>query len=469
MWPALRDWWILADPERTAEVATLLATSGIGADARTRSTEDAEYLTELRNTVKLRSVVVGWLVRLGTVDDQPAPMPADLGVGPAPSIDATTETMTVDDGWQPLDRAVFDQIREGVLAPSTGLHFDRIDRFADLGWLTFAAQVFDYAQDLAPGDDLMLTHPRDAQEFAGLQRGAMFRRLSAEAMELMLASADMLPSPLRYTERHDQVLVDPGWLKEDGIYRVRGSVPDQVDDLVGLLIQTLREVYLVASPAEMKVDLFTAERVDRPMPDAPAVDEPVVIRTAERAVAVLSAIFTELGARIAPGPDPLTFQIRLDQWLAWVHIDKKQPVAELAIVISDALPNDAGERARLLAQALLDLSTYTLRWSRPVVREQQLLLATSIAMPVTSLGMWSAALNGLVSDANATLLAVGSVLALRADDVEAIGKHLGASAVPNHCHGSALPRRTPRPGSRCGRSSASSWDRYWATWRSASS
>lgn len=79
----------------------MLSSSGIGLEARKRNSDDAHYLAELRNTVKLRSVIVGWLVRLGTVDEPPAPEAAEPSFNPAISVrafDPATGTETGDEG-----------------------------------------------------------------------------------------------------------------------------------------------------------------------------------------------------------------------------------------------------------------------------------------------------------------------------------------------------------------------------------
>ncbi|MEI6624011.1 MAG: hypothetical protein WCP28_19130 [Actinomycetes bacterium] len=113
---------------------------------------------------------------------------------------------------------------------------------------------------------------------------------------------------------------------------------------------------------------------------------------------------------MASGPDPNTMQLRLSSWLIWAHVDENVPMIDIAVVVTDNLPDSASPE---VAVALLQLSTHGLRYTRPVLSGSRLLLATVIPAATLSVDVLLAYLLGAVTDAQA---AVELIAQLGGDD-----------------------------------------------------
>jgi hypothetical protein len=401
-WPFIKDHWIAEDSARGSEFVQRLDANNVAPDLRAQCTDDQQFLSSVHNTAKLRATLVEWLVELGTV----ATNAADALAGdPAPPSDAPRISSEEE----------FVALLAGTVGPASELDFDRLEWFGDLSWMTFAAKVFDHAQGLLPGDLVVILNDQDLTAGNGA-RGATISRDDTEEIIGTLPSETLLPEGVTYTDRHVELLEEFGWTRsEDGRFHMTQQIPDGVDDLVAAVLQALREVFLVQSPAQLTINPRGAEQSGEFIAHAPQLDEPIVLDSRDRVAVVMKAIFTGFGCGIATGSDPWTFQLRANSWLIWVHIDAQSPTIELAaIVVGDLdrrVPGSA-ERGELVQQ----LCNTHLRWSRPVIRGSQLLLASTVRVSLTSAGTIVAVLNGLLTDAANALELVSSISAERNTD-----------------------------------------------------
>lgn len=113
-WPVLRDVWLAGDPQRRAEVAAKLRSTGVG---DTAVDDDAAYLASCPNTKELREPVLAAVLGAGHSTES-----VEADAAPAPPTDAAPMGTIEIASIEQLDRAT-----EMVLEALDGEHVSRND------------------------------------------------------------------------------------------------------------------------------------------------------------------------------------------------------------------------------------------------------------------------------------------------------------------------------------------------------
>lgn len=434
-WPQIRDQWVLPDEQQITYLTVALRAAGAARRTHEAYPEPRDFLIHVRNTVRLRAAVIGWLLEMGTFqaagdvgdgrtsdagarldgDDPTGSSTSTASVEPARSSAASGSQQT----QVPIDSETIRAMANGELAPQSDAEIESQVRRIGLEWTAFAADLFDKAQGLLPGESVAVVDVGDLQDSGGeWARCIWIRRVNEDTVGAELTRASMVSAAGAYSERQLALLAEMGW-KPVGV-RLAAAAPaeDGLDDIVGLVVQTLREVYLIARPAALEMK-FDGIDPTAPMPAPPAPRDAIFVDNSARATKLIQAILRAGGAYVAPTPDPLTFQARIGARLLWVHIGETEAVVDLAIVVTDQLPGPP--EAPWLAPFLLELSTDWLHWSRPVVYGSQLLLAARVPIAATTRYGVSEVVWGLVEESEGTLGAVTPLLAWTGDGGEMPG------------------------------------------------
>lgn len=422
-WPAIRDQWVLADDQRAHDLAALLDAQGASRGTRAENPESRDFVAQVPNTVRLRAAVIRWWIALGSgapssraAADVSAPpggtaSASDAMGSQAPSF-ATPENV-------PYDREFVRSMATGEIAPSSGLDFARLDSLSDLAWMAFAAELFGRVDDLVPGDRLFLEHIGDlAETDSQWARAAMIIRPDENRVEAVLVGSITSPQGVPYTAGHVARLTELGWKRFGDAFVLVAPAEDQVDDLIGALVQALREVLLVTSPTDVRIQVFEPATVDE-IPAPPALDDQIFVNSPARAMNLLVSILRAHDASLAPGPDPTQMSARLRSWLVWLHVGESIPTAEIVLVAADGLPDVREDPT--LSEFLLGLSTHVLRWTRPVIVGSQLMLAQQVWLNGTSREVIERTLAGSMQDADAAVDAVAWFLSRAKETPEDAG------------------------------------------------
>lgn len=389
-WPAIRDGWLLADPDRTARFADLLEALDVGRVARQRAETDEEFLQTVRNSSGLRLALARYLIALGSgpgaADD-----PAEIAAAP----DRAAPAREGGDGPAA-------GIPGPEFAPQSAADFGRLIGINDLQWGLRTLQLFNAVTRLLPGESVIAAASVEDVANDGVTQGGYGVSIAHGPGNVLLVVTmpeALLPVGITYLPMLP-ALQDLGWqVGPNDIIYMEFPWPDGADDAAVFAVQTLRSVFLVDSA--VRIELSDEIRPpDGLLPAPPAPDDVLQPADAAELLAVVGAIIRAVGGSVLAGADDTTQGFRLGPWAGWIHASPDAPILDVALIVSD-FSKPAGQSFD--PSRALDLQATGFRFGRVVVTGEQVLVVATMPCHVFSGRALESMLMGVITDATRAL------------------------------------------------------------------
>ena len=328
LWRLMRDGWILGDPARVERVAGLLDSLQVGRAAREAAADDADFLRTVRASAGLRHAVIRYLVALGSGAGA-AGDPVEIAAAPDRVVALRPSSVEPVSADAPIQSSDF--------APRSSADFSRLAGMNDLQWGLFMLNLFNAAERLLPGETLVVRTLVDDVANDGQNQGLLGVSIAHDVggnVMIALVPEPRLPAGTSY-ERLRPALSDLGWeVTGAGLVFAQFPWADGLDDAIAVIVQTLRGVFLIDSPARLQ----QSDEIRPPEGTLPAPPGPTEVVQPEGPVellAVVAAVIRAAGGTVLTGADPLTFAIRIGAWSGWIHADEHAPLLDAVFVVAD--------------------------------------------------------------------------------------------------------------------------------------